>query len=147
VRILVDTNVVFDVLLGREPFVQEAAAIFAMIERSEVEGLLCATTLTTPDYLLSRSLSEDEARSTIRRLLSLFEIAAVNRVVLEVALESPMHDFEDAVLAKSASHAGADRIVTRNTSDFLESPIVAVGPSGFLVQFPSAESARDDVGC
>jgi predicted nucleic acid-binding protein len=146
VRILVDTNVVLDLLLGREPFVQDAAAIFAMVERSEVEGLLCATTLTTLDYLLSQSLSKDESRSTIRRLLSLFEIAAVNRVVLEVASESPMHDFEDAVLAESANHAGADRIVTRNTSDFLESPVVAVDPSEFLVQFSSAESAGDDVG-
>jgi hypothetical protein len=77
--------------------------------------------------------------------LSLFEIAAVNRVVLEVASQSPMHDFEDAVLAESASHAGADRIVTRNTSDFLESPVVAVDPMEFLVQFPSEESAEDDV--
>jgi predicted nucleic acid-binding protein len=97
--------------------------------------------LTTLDYLLSQSSSEDESRSAIRRLLSLFEIAAVNRVVLEVASESPMRDFEDAVLAKSASHAGADRIVTRNTSDFLESPVVAVDPSEFSAQFPFGELA------
>ncbi|MGF1615493.1 MAG: PIN domain-containing protein [Gammaproteobacteria bacterium] len=133
-RILVDTKVVLDLLLGREPFVQDAAAIFAMVERSEVEGLLCATTFTTVDYLLGQSLSEHEARSAIRRLLRLFEAAAVNRVVLEAASESPMHDFEDAVLAASASYAGAQRIATRNTADFTESPVVAVDPSEFLAQ-------------
>lgn len=130
--------------MGREPFVQDAAAIFAMVERSEVEGLLCATTLTTVDYLLGQSLSEDESRSAIRRLLSLFEVAAVNRVVLDAASKSPMRDFEDAVLAASASHAGTERIVTRNTSDFTESLVVALDPSEFLAQFPPYEPAGDE---
>jgi predicted nucleic acid-binding protein len=134
VRLLVDTNVVLDLLLAREPFVQDAAVIFAMVERSEVEGLLCATTLTTVDYLLGQTLPGQEARLAIRRLLSLFEVAAVNRAVLEAALESPMRDFEDAVLAEAARHAGAGKIVTRNISDFTESPVVAVDPSEFLAQ-------------
>lgn len=143
-RILIDTNVVLDLLLGREPFARETAAIFAMVERSEIEGLLCATTLTTVDYLLGRSSSEDEARSAIRRLLSLFEIASVNRLVLEAALESPMRDFEDAVLAGSASHASAERGVTRNTADFKESPVVAVDPAEFLAQFPPGDPAANE---
>lgn len=143
-RILVDTNVVLDLLLSREPFVHQAAEIFTMVERSEIEGLLCATTLTTVDYLLGQSLSKDKTRSAIRRLLSLFEVAAVNRVVLEAASESPMRDFEDAVLAESASHAGAERIVTRNTSDFTKSPVTALDPAEFLAQFPPDDPAGDE---
>lgn len=135
-RILVDTNVVLDIFLAREPFVQDAAEIFAMVERTEVEGLLCATTLTTLDYLLSRSMPKDQARLAIRSLLRLFEIAAVNRAVLEMASESPMGDFEDAVLAEAAHHAGAARIVTRNTPDFTRSPVIAIDPAEFLAHFP-----------
>lgn len=142
-RILVDTNVVLDLLLGRKAFVQDAARVFAMVERAEVEGLLCATTLTTVDYLLGQSLCEEEARATIRRLLALFGIAAVNRIVLDAACEGSMRDFEDAVLAESARHAGADRIITRNTSDFRESPVVAVDPSEFLAQVPPDDPPRE----
>lgn len=145
-RTLFDTNVVLDLLLAREPFVQDVSVIFAMVERSEVEGLLCATTLTTVDYLLGQALPGRESRSAIRCLLSLFEIAAVNRAVLEAALESPMRDFEDAVLAEAARHAGAARIVTRNTSDFTKSPVVAVDPSEFLAQHPLSDLDGDKGG-
>jgi len=141
VRVLVDTNVVLDLLLDRQPFANDAARIFAMVERAEVEGFLCVTTLTTVDYLLSQSLSEPAVRTAVRRLLSLFGIAAVNRIVLDAAAAGPMRDFEDAVLAESASHVGAERIITRNTPDFAESPVVALDPPEFLSQFPPPDEA------
>ncbi len=141
-RILVDTNVVLDLLLGREPFVQDAARIFALVERGDVEGFLCATTLTTVDYLLGQALREQDCRAAVRRLLRLFGVAAVNRVVLEAAAESPMRDFEDAVLAAAARHAEVQRIVTRNTADFVGSPVVALDPSEFLAQLPETVLQR-----
>jgi len=49
VRILVDTNVVIDLFLAREPFFASAASLFAMIEKAEVEAYVCATTMTTVD--------------------------------------------------------------------------------------------------
>jgi len=44
----------------------------------------------------------------------LFEVAPVNRLVLEEALTDDFTDFEDAVIYESARHIGADCIVTRN---------------------------------
>lgn len=136
---LLDTNVVLDVLLAREPFVHEASRIFAMVERGQAEGLLCATTLTTVGYLLGRSLPERDARAAVRRLLGLFEVAAVNRAVLDAAANSATRDFEDAVLSEAANQAGAERIVTRNTRDFARSPVVAVDPPEFLGLFSGDE--------
>lgn len=60
-KILLDTNVVLDLLLDCEPFSDSAVRIFTLIENSEVEAALCATTVTTIDYLLNRSLSRSEA--------------------------------------------------------------------------------------
>ena len=136
-RILLDTNVVLDVLQTREPFSHHATELFARVERGELEGVLCATTLTTIDYLLTQAMSGQEAKAIIRRLLGLFGVAAVTRVVLEAALASPMPDFEDAVLAHAASHAGAERIITRNTRDFRDSPVLPMDPTEFLAQLPS----------
>ena len=53
-------------------------------------------TLTTIDYLLTQSLPASKARDALRKLISLFEIALVNRPVIERALGSKIHDFEDA---------------------------------------------------
>lgn len=134
-NILVDTNVVLDLLLDREPFSECAARIFSLIEEAEVEAFLCATTVTTVDCLLTQSLSRQDSKRALSQLLELFEIAPVNRSVIEEALCCRMPDFEDAVLACSASLVRATVIVTRNTKDFRYSPVKAVDPAEFLSAF------------
>lgn len=131
-RVIVDTNVVLDVLLARLPFVKPAASVFALVEQSKIAASLCATTLTTVDYLLVQSLPLAQARQIIRDLLKLFEIAPVNRSVLERALDSRIEDFEDAVLEQAGRLNGAEAIITRNTKDFRKSSIKALEPTEFL---------------
>ncbi len=134
-RVIVDTNVVLDVLLARQPFAAAAARLFALAEQSRIEAFVCATTVTTVDYLLSRSLSLNEAREAVRGLLAIFDVALVNRSVLERALTSPMVDFEDAVLSEAGVLAGAGVIVTRNARDFSRAPLPAITPQELLLRF------------
>jgi len=132
-RVIVDTNVVLDVLLARRPFVESASRVFALVEQSRIEASLCATTVTTVDYLLTQSLSRDEGRQALRGLLELFEIAPVNRPVIEEALQSKIEDFEDAVLEQAGRLTGAEAIITRNTKDFRKSSIKALDPAELLL--------------
>lgn len=131
-RVLIDTNVVLDVLQERQPFVEKAVAIFAMVERNELTGLLCATTLTTLAYLFAKAAGKQPAIKHLRELLVLFEVAPVTRAVLEGALASRTSDFEDAVLAHAALHASVDAIITRNLRDFANSPVRAYTPTQWL---------------
>ncbi len=131
-RVLVDTNVILDVLLDRKPFSNEASHVLALVEASEIEGFLCATTVTTIDYLLSKALSAKKSREILYKLLSIFEIAPVNRPVLEQALLSKISDFEDAVLEQAAMLVHADVITTRNVRDFKNSKITVFDPSELL---------------
>ena len=132
---IVDTNVVLDVLLGREPFLKPAVAVFCLVEESLIDAFICATTVTTIDYLLAKSLPAPKARNALRRLISLFEIATVNRPVIERALSSKIPDFEDAVLNEAGQMAGADFIITRNVKDFSKSALKVCDPSNFLSLF------------
>lgn len=131
-KVLVDTNVVLDVLLDRQPFASNTARILAEVEKSKVEGFLCATTVTTIDYLLTQALPPKKSRFALEKLLGLFEIAPVNRSVLEQALHSRISDFEDAVLEQSALLVAADVIATRNCRDFKKSAIPALTPDELL---------------
>ena len=131
-RVLVDTNVILDVLLDRKPFSHEASHVLALVEASEIEGFLCATTVTTIDYLLSKALSAKKSREILHKLLSIFEVAPVNRPVLEQALLSKISDFEDAVLEQAAMLVHADAITTRNIRDFKNSKISVFDPSELL---------------
>lgn len=131
-KILVDTNVVLDLLLDRSPHAESAVAVFSLIEESTLEGYLCATTVTTIDYLLEQTLPYEDARQALQKLMDLFEIAPVSRPVLEQALRSDIRDFEDAVIEQSARLVSADAIVTRNLSDFKRSTVTALDPVALL---------------
>jgi predicted nucleic acid-binding protein len=131
-KVIVDTNVVLDVLLARRPFVRDSASVFALIEQSDISAFLCSTTIMTVDYILNQSLTRTAAKKALHSLLELFEIATVNRSVIEEALQSKMADFEDAVLAHSGNLAGAEAIITRNTKDFKRAPVKALDPAELL---------------
>ena len=136
---MLDTNVILDVLLDREPFANDASHILSLVERSDITGFVCATTITTIYYLLSKALGAGDAGRHIKSLLALFTIAPVNRIVLEDALNAKFDDFEDAVIHESAFHAGAKYIVTRNIMDFRKSRLPVLAPGEFIVMRTSLE--------
>ena len=131
-KVLFDTNVVLDLLLDRKPFADPAVYLFSKVERAEMTGYLCATTMTTIHYLVTKALSNQQAVTHLHMLLSLFEIAPVTRIVIEQALELECSDFEDGVLHEAALHAGVSYIVTRNSSDFKKSKIPVYSPNEFI---------------
>ena len=131
-KTLFDTNVILDVLLDREPFSNDASLLLTKVERSEIIGFICATTVTTIHYLATKALGPQAALTHVQSLLSLFVIAPVNRVVIENVAASKFADFEDAVLHEAACHAGAKYIVTRNIGDFKNSKLPVFEPNEFI---------------
>jgi len=119
-KILFDTNIVLDVLLAREPHFEMSAKLMEAVESNVVEGYLCATTLTTINYLVSKFRDKTIAQQAISQLLSLFSITEVNKQVLQRAIDSDFTDFEDAVLYFSGVELGIEGLVTRNVKDFTQ---------------------------
>ena len=60
-RICLDTNMILDLWLAREPFWRSAAAVFAKIEVIELEGYICPTTVTTLHFLTKKVLGGSSA--------------------------------------------------------------------------------------
>ena len=130
-KVLFDTNIILDVLLDRRPFSEHAAFLLSKVERSEMNGFLCATTITTIHYLLEKYLDKKKAIDSIASLLALFEVAPVNRLVIENAIEAHFTDFEDSILHESARHAGAEYIITRDINDFKNAKLPTFTPVEF----------------
>ena len=131
-NILFDTNVILDVLFDREPFSEPASQLLSLVERGEISGIICATTVTTIHYLSSKALGKNKSQNQIKNLITLFEIASVNRTVIEEALKSKFYDFEDSVIYHSAHHAGAEAIVTRDPKGFKKSNLPVFTPIELL---------------
>lgn len=126
---LIDTNVILDVLMKREPFFADSVAVLDRAERGEFVGWLCATTVTTIFFLIRRQLGREVAIEKLKDLSSIFATAPVNKAVIDSALESRFRDFEDSVLNEAAVLVGADCIVTRNERDFKYSSLLVYSPS------------------
>ncbi len=128
-KVLFDTNIILDVLLIRNPFFALSANLLDAVESKDIDGFLCATTLTTIDYLVTKFQNKSFAKLAISKLLSLYSIAEVNQSVLNFANTSNFSDFEDAVLYFSALNVGVDSIVTRNNNDFTSANLPVYTPN------------------
>ena len=127
-RVLFDTNVLLDLLLDREPYSDDASYLFSKVECGDLVGYICAITVTTIHYLATKVIGSKQAMDELHKLLNLFEIAGVNRSVLEEAFKAGFADFEDAVLYEAARHVDAEAIVTRNVQDFKNARIKIYSP-------------------
>ncbi|MDM8546202.1 PIN domain-containing protein [Candidatus Venteria ishoeyi] len=127
-KILFDINIILDVLLNRKDFVNLSATLLGFVENKRLEGYLCATSLTTIDYLIAKSLNRSQARIEIKKLLTLFQIAEVNHKVLRLSVESEFKDFEDAVQYYSAECLKLNGLVTRNLKDYKTATLPVYSP-------------------
>ena len=131
-NVLFDTNVILDVLLAREPHVDAASKLFALVDNGHITGSICATTATIVYSIAAKSFGSRRARDQVHGLLGLFEVAPVGRDVLDSALDIDFSDYEDAVLHEAARAVGATVIVTRDRDDFVDSAIPALDPVELL---------------
>jgi len=139
-KVLFDTNGVLDVLLARKPHATPAAQLFALVERGEIQGTVCATTITAIHYLAVRAVGPKAAEKNLRQLLSLFEVAPVTSAVVASALDLGFPDFEDAVVHEAACACGASAIVTRNAKDFAKASVPVLSPVELLAAAAAPEA-------
>jgi predicted nucleic acid-binding protein len=131
-RILLDTNILLDVVLGRKPHAEAGEALWEMIEEHNTEGRLAAHAVTTFYYLLRKQRDNLQAKHAVHSLLQVFKIATVDGPVIHEALQMPGSDFEDCVTAAAAHRSGCAFIVTRDPRGFRASPVEAVTPEAAI---------------
>ena len=120
-KLLIDTNVVLDVLLRREPFFRTAAEVLNLTQRDEVREYVSASAITDIYYIANKQMKDrDAVRDLLKRLLMIVSVAAVSEREIQNALNLAWGDFEDSVQYSVALLNEMDGIVTRNPSDYQE---------------------------
>ncbi|MEH1868645.1 MAG: PIN domain-containing protein [Nostoc sp.] len=143
-RVLIDTNIILDYLLDREPFLQDAKALFNLIDSGQVVGYVTATTLTDIFYIARRQTQSVElARQAVSTILAVLVICSVNRAILEAAFASGLADFEDAVQIYCAVAQSLDAIITRDLQGFSNSAIPVLSVRQLLEQLGPVEKTQD----
>jgi predicted nucleic acid-binding protein len=139
-RVLLDTNVLLDFLLAREPFASDARGIWLACEQGRCTGYLAAISVTNIWYIGRKSVGMEAARQHVADLLRVIEVCPVDFEVLATARDSAIADFEDAVQVAAAVASGLDAIVTRNGGHFAGSPLPILTPAEFLAQLSATPS-------
>ena len=131
-KILLDTNVVLDVALARQPFCQAAEMILDASDFRRVHLFITASSATDLYYVLRKEKGRDIGLRFIRRLLEGVDACGVDKNTLIVALNSGFSDFEDAVQNAAAIDNQIETIVTRDKAGYRTSPLAVLTPEEFV---------------
>jgi len=133
-QVLLDTNIILDVALQREPFFETAIQLFGKIDEGEIKGFLTASSITDIYFISKKTCGREKTIAFIRELIDVFEVLSVTKQTIMDALASEFIDFEDAVQYCVADINRMDVIVTRNKSDFKFSTIEVNTPDELIKQ-------------
>lgn len=134
-KVFLDTNVIVDLIINREPFVKEAEEIFALKDSYNYDVIVSALTIANLAYVIDRL--NKKPHESLAGLLPLVKIIDLTSSIIEKTIVSIFKDFEDGLKHSSALVAKADVIVTRNEKDFKHSLIPVMSPQEFLDLFNS----------
>lgn len=134
-RILIDTNVLLDYLLEREPFFEDARKVILSCTDGRTKGCLAAHSISNMFFILRKDYTVKERREILLDLCAIFDIEGIDKAKLLSGLANEtFSDFEDCLQMECARSYGAEYIVTRNVADYSSSDIKAILPSEYLQQ-------------
>jgi predicted nucleic acid-binding protein len=132
-KVLIDTNIVLDVLLNRQPYCQDAAKIVVLSEKEIIESYVSASAITDVYYITQKEYKNRQTTiDLIKKILEVISVATITGNDIYQALDLEWNDFEDSVQYIVGESIAADYIITRNTADFSNSTIKIVTPEQFL---------------
>ena len=120
-KVLLDTNIIIDIALERQPYFTNSETVLAFVEQGQIEGYISASTISDLYYLIRKQKGRDLTIEFLQEILTFCQIATVNQAAIRMAFTTNFQDFEDSIQYSTSVVNKLDAIITRNPQDF---PIV-----------------------
>jgi len=131
--IFIDTDVIIDFLIDREPHSREAAIIFTLIEQKKLKGYVSSLTFSNLYYVLRKIESHNKVIAKLDSISRLLTILKVDQQTIKYAIASGFPDFEDSIQYNCAlDYKKIDVLITRNIKDYKGSEIPLMTPADYL---------------
>ena len=138
--LLIDTNILLDWTMQREPFAEEAEKIIGLCIDEEVRGYVACHSLLNAFYVMRKGYSIEERREAILMFCETFTIVGIDEDMLLKSLgAADFHDIEDGLQVQCAVSASVDYIITRDPKGFKNSEIPVLSPEAFLARMEMGE--------
>lgn len=135
-RLFLDTNVILDLILNRQPFFDDIAKIVTLSEKGKHKLVTTSVSFVNCNYILGRSIKKEKVTENLKIARLIFDIIDVSQTDIDKSLNSDFEDFEDGVQYYSALRNNCNYIITRDNKDFKHSEIPVLAPSEFLKILP-----------
>lgn len=131
-RLLIDTNIILDIALKRDPHFEDSSRVFELLDKKQFIGYITASTVTDIYYISRKEKGRTIAIEFISNLIEIVDVLGVDKNIIVKALKSNILDFEDAVQVSAAKYNEIEIIITRNKSDFLNANLEILTPKEFI---------------
>lgn len=121
-RLLVDTNVFLDFVLGREDGCKSALEFFIWCRKNKNQTFITSMSLRDIEYVAHRNLHDKRKANEL-----LGDVYSLCSKVIGISADSAINsiyedykDFEDELLLQAAKEELLDAIITNNKRDFVD---------------------------
>ena len=130
-RVLLDTNIVYDILC-RRPFDEEGLLQLKIMHAfGDVDLWVSAKSFNGLFYLMRQELDSPAAHDLLEESLSWLKACSVDEGDIKRALQARWHDFEDSLVNVCAEKVKADYLITRDEKGFRNASV----PHGTASEF------------
>ncbi|MGB6300747.1 MAG: PIN domain-containing protein [Rivularia sp. (in: cyanobacteria)] len=137
-KVLIDTNIIVDVALDRDPFFAASEQVLRFVEQQRIEGYISASTFSDLYYIIRKSKGHTWTIQFLQGIATFCQVATVNQATISMGLASNFKDFEDAILYGAAVLNNLDAIITRNQKDFPVTTPQILTPEQLIQELTSA---------
>jgi len=134
-RLFIDTNILIDLLIKREPSYSSVAQVFDRALLRKEKLIISNLSIVNAHYIVKRiaGVPEQALRSALYNICTTCEIASLTPSITMKALVSDFKDFEDATQYYCAWESDCDVIITNNAKDFNLSSLPVMNAEEFMI--------------
>lgn len=134
-KVFIDTDVILDIALMREPFFEASKTILAMAETNLIVGNISSNAVANIYYILRKLGGDKKARLFLEKLIKYLTVISINHKNIIDALKSSFTDFEDGLQYFAALENSCNYIITRNIADYKAAKLRVRSPERFIQMF------------
>jgi predicted nucleic acid-binding protein len=136
-RLFIDTNILIDLLVRREPSYSSVAKIFDIALERKDTIVISNLSIVNAHYIVKKitGVQESALRTALHNICTTCEIASFTPSITMKSLVSAFKDFEDATQYFCAVENNCDVIITNNEKDFNFSTLPVMNAAEFFISY------------
>lgn len=131
-RVLLDTNIIYDILCKRPYDADGLLQLKVMETFGDVDLWISAKSYTDLFYLIAKELGSEQAQALLESTLEWLSVCSVEEDDIKSGLQARWSDFEDCLVNICAEKVKADYLITRDAHGFDDARIPHGSASSFM---------------